>query len=1079
LSRKLGLVFRPYSARNSRDDEAQTLKTIPEESMNRRSFLGNAGLIGAVTALSNKSVLASLPSAGQSLLDAGARSVRFSDRELTLPDAGWRMWPDREAAWKDDTIYLPEDVHVERLPVNTPTGGWGALTAQQGIATSLPATVEQYFWGISGFRPYKDEYKFEATDPEVKNGAYYGVSWWWRELEIPASFLGSRILLHIRGARQRAEVYLNQRLVGYSIMEELPFECDLTKAANPGGRNLLAIRITNPGGRLDWVDGNRMAWGGIEFQKSHGFGGLDRGMVLSAHSSIRFGDVWALNTPTPKQIVAHAAVENSSTQQAQGVIRFSVISAELGVLATAEVPATVPAGGTAEFHAPITAPSAAIWDLDTPHVYRLRAEFVPQGSGVAEAREVDFGFRWVTVDGVGKDAIFRLNGRRIRIYTSISWGFWALNGLFPTPELAEKEVRVAKRLNLNCLNFHRNLGKEDVLYVQDRLGLLRCLEPGGGSQAFAPIKNGNDSAKRYMEAKIIGMMRAFRSHPSVVHYIIQNETTLIPASPELAHLFARMKAEDPSRTIVGNDGFVMRSPQAWSEPYSSEIHKSGPKATLEGGAGGWWVDHTGHFSDVWQDAYYNSPTDFYYRSPVKAEIVEWGEMKGAAAPDNHPSLLAQIAKHGGNSYDKLDHQEILAAYNKFLDRWGFRAAFPTAEDLFLSIGRRAYESWGQFMENVRICDENDMAAISGWESTAMENHSGLVDNFRDFKADPRSIADSLLPVRPVAKQRHLVLKPGDRATFDLYLLNDSNAPVNGTMTLWLTGPGMSETKIAELPAPQFVRDRLSYLLKENVQTPPLSQAGDYRVRFALSGHAAATQEYSLLVVDPASAALRPLRIGMAGVAPEIEACLRAIPQATVEGFDAAKHYDVIVGSGGQAEASKNLAVDAEGAYKPGPGAIPESTLPFEVLKAVQSGTPLLAITPTDGQSIGVAKQLAALNAFSFSGLVGSSRASWMGSWYFVRRHPLYAGMPSDQAMSIHYQVKGGGSNGWRVEGTNVEIVAAYSRDHDRNIGAGTLTAKIGATPIVLHRIVDMHPVLFQRFIVNALSWLTAMPSSRV
>jgi hypothetical protein len=88
-------------------------------------------------------------------------------------------------------------------------------------------------------------------------------------------------------------------------------------------------------------------------------------------------------------------------------------------------------------------------------------------------------------------------------------------------------------------------------------------------------------------------------------------------------------------------------------------------------------------------------------------------------------------------------------------------------------------------------------------------------------------------------------------------------------------------------------------------------------------------------------------------------------------------------------------------------------------------------------------------------------------------------MPSDQAMSIHYQVKGGGSNGWRVEGTNVEIVAAYSRDHDRNIGAGTLTAKIGATPIVLHRIVDMHPVLFQRFIVNALSWLTAMPSSRV
>jgi beta-galactosidase len=59
-----------------------------------------------------------------------------------------------------------------------------------------------------------------------------------------------------------------------------------------------------------------------------------------------------------------------------------------------------------------------------------------------------------------------------------------------------------------------------------------------------------------------------------------------------------MQKEDPSRTIVGNDGFVMRAPQAWSEPYQSQIHRSKGKATLDGGAGGWWVDHTGHFSDV-------------------------------------------------------------------------------------------------------------------------------------------------------------------------------------------------------------------------------------------------------------------------------------------------------------------------------------------------------------------------------------------------------------------------------------------------------------------------------------------------
>lgn len=1038
--------------------------------MDRRSFLRNSTLASVASALKTEAVY-SQPKE-QPLLTAGARSVRYSEMELDVPDDGWRLWLDRKAEWKNDTIFLPQDVKLASLPVNAPTGGWAVLSTQQGLGVALPATAEQFFWGINGFFPYKDEYKFETTDDQVKNGAYYGVSWWWREISISKAFAGKRILLHIRGARQRAEVYLNQKLVGYSIMEELPFECDLTEAAQPGQRNVLAVRITNPGGRLDWVDGNRLSWGGMEFQKSHGFGGIDRGMVLSAHGPVRIADSWALNTPEAKRIVAHAEVENSGRQGITGKVRFSVLAANgKQTLATIEVPASVEPGKTATLKSELTAKDAKIWDLDTPHVYTLRSEWIDGGKAAA-VRDVDCGFRWITTDGVGKDAVIRLNGRRIRIYTSISWGFWALNGLFPSPDLAEKEVRVAKQFNLNALNFHRNLGKEDVLYVQDRMGLLRCLEPGGGSQGFVPASQGHQSARRYMEAKIRGMIRAFRSHPSVVHYIIQNETTLDPQSPDLAQLFHLMQAEDPSRTIVGNDGFVMRAPQAWSQPYSAEILKSKGKATEEGGAGGWWVDHTGHFSDVWQDTYYNSKTDFYYRSPVKAEIVEWGEMKGAASIDNHASVLREIRRHGGLSYDKLDHEEQLASYEKFLDRWGFRAAFPTAEKLFLSIGRRAYESWGQFMENVRICDENDMAAISGWESTAMENHSGLVDNFRDFKADPKAISNALRPVLPVAKQKRLVLATGEKAVFDTWLLNDSDKPVAGKLTLTLTSPDGVKTQVAQYDAPKFQRDQLSYLLEESVTTVPLTGAGTWVARFSGSEHPNVVHEVSLLVVDLAPASLKPLRVGAAQLSPQVEETLKKIAGITVEPFVEGGKYDVLIGSGGASDASKNLAVDAEGAYKPGSGPIKEFTLPEAMLAAVKAGTPLLAITPTDGQSIGVAKQLETLGAFKFHGVVGASRASWMGSWYFIRKHPLYDGMPVDQAMSIHYQVKGGGSNGWMVDGPSVEVPCAYARDHDRNIGAGTLAAKVGSTPVVLHRIVDMHPVLLQRFMANALAFLT-------
>jgi beta-galactosidase len=170
-----------------------------------------------------------------------------------IPDEGWYLWIDEHAEWKNDTIFLPEDITRapdgtllgagKPLPINLPTGGWASLSVAAAKEVVLPTTVEQHFWGKYGSRSYTpEEYRYAADDPIPQNGAYFGVSWWHRQIEIPESMKGKRIFLHIRGARLRAEVFVNHKLVGYSIMEELPFECDLTDAADPGGFNLIAIR---------------------------------------------------------------------------------------------------------------------------------------------------------------------------------------------------------------------------------------------------------------------------------------------------------------------------------------------------------------------------------------------------------------------------------------------------------------------------------------------------------------------------------------------------------------------------------------------------------------------------------------------------------------------------------------------------------------------------------------------------------------------------------------------------------------------------------------------------------------------
>ena len=557
---------------------------------------------------------------------AHEHAAEWPENGTLIPDEGWRLWVDEKAEWKQDAIFLPEDFTRDAtgtllgagkpLPVNAPTGGWGVLGNAAGIGVTLPGTVEQHFWGKYGAgddgkpRSYTpDEYRYAADDPAPQNGAYFGVSWWWREIEIPAAMQGKRIFLHIRGARLRAEVYLNRKLVGYSIMEELPFEAELTAAAKPGGKNVLAIRITNPFGRFDWVDGLNAQWGAVKLYRSHGFGGLDRGMTISAHGEIRIKDAWVLNKPSGQLATAYVILDRANGKAVgSATVLFEVIDPANGKVIgkTINMKGATDGCDVGLYEQEIGAPSADIWDILNPKLYWLRLTLRVEGDST-ETRVVPFGFRWFAPEGLGTNAIFRLNGRRMKIYTAISWGYWGLNGMWPTPELAEKEVTQAKKLNLTCLNFHRNLAKEEVLRAHDRLGLLRYMEPGAGKMAIGrlpasvqtsaqasgpsivmqrPTDPADKFAQRYMFTKCVEMVRAYRSHPSVIEYCVQNEIGADLTNPDTIAILEAMRAEDPSRCIVLNDGFVApptRAAQAWFAPWDPSCTAATRRSGADGG----------------------------------------------------------------------------------------------------------------------------------------------------------------------------------------------------------------------------------------------------------------------------------------------------------------------------------------------------------------------------------------------------------------------------------------------------------------------------------------------------------------
>ena len=997
-----------------------------------------------------------------------------AEAEVEIPDDGWRLWPDTAAAWQEDALFLPDEVKLASLPVRPPTGGWEALNARQGVEVALPASVEQYYWGKLGARPYTvAEYEYAATDAKVLNGAYRGVSWFWRNFEVPAGWAGRQVTLRIRGYRQRVEVFVNRQLAGYDLIAETSYDCEIAHALKPG-RNTLALRITNPGGVYDWRDYIKLRWGAREFQAGRGFGGVDRGITLHAHDAVFLNDLWVLNTPRTTEADAWVEVANSGAEAARARVRFTVHALDSDqVVAEAEGEARVAARSASRVKAVLSYPQAKLWSPQAPALYRLKAELVADSLGKAahDRRERVFGFRWFEPRGIGSDAMLTLNGRRIRLYSAIEFGYWGFNGLWPTAALARKGDLAAKALGLNALQYHRNLGKHEELEQDDRLGLLRYMEPGGGVFTFQedgerffiegapatqpPIDTSGKGAEpgswgqRYQTFRVLRMIRDHRSHPSLGMYNLQNERVPDLHNPRIFAMLRAMHETDPSRTIVLHSGIEPRN-QAFFLPYNDTVQ-------VEDGTGysGWSDTHTVGGAGVWQDSLYTDPRNFTQRTGNRREISMQGEMLGWGAPDNHALTLESIRDGGGHSYDTADHERMLAACERFLDKWQFRQALPTAQALLRDAGDKLNETWGRILQVIRTDDASDYLVINGWEDQPIDSHSGLVDNQRNLKGDPGPIRAALAPLRPVVQPRGVVHKLGDAVQMDLFLLNETHQAAGGTLGLSMTGNDGKTMELGSYAAPEFVANRFAYPIAEAVASPVLASEGTTTLRLRLEGSAAAEGTTRIFVVDPSPALPKALRAGVIGELKALAGCL-AHTALDAEAFDAGGAFDV--GIMLAHEKAFDSAEKMAGVAK--------------MMDAVKAGMPLLVLAQSAAGADAAGKALAAAGAMEYAGMAGESRGCWMGNWVFVKEHPAYAGLPVNQVMKWEYQVDFNDASGLVVEGAGVEVIAGYGRDHDETLGAATFTARLGKGRVLFQAVRGMQPLVYERFIVNGLRWLS-------
>jgi len=1005
-------------------------------------------------------------------MEIKVNEMRHRRGTINVCEKPWNLWCDRKASWENDALRLPGEFNLKSLPLNPPTIGWERMYSKEGIKedvkeVSLPSTVEEHFWGKYSHRSYHQaEYFFADNDPEVKNGVYQGVSWWWRRVFIPKEWEGKNLRIRFPGARLRAEVYLNEQLVGYDIIAETPFEVDISDAARYGRENSLAVRITNPGGRLDWSDFSlpgigvpSFFWGNHELPWSHGFGGLDAGIKLVATDPVWIEDIFIKNKPRIRDITLQITIPNTLKETLKGNLTISIFPKNhpenVEWRHTASGINFKP--GKAAFSYPASIPDAKMWDLENPNLYTARVELNVTRGEIVETREQDFGFRWLEVHGLGRHAKLYLNGRRIVLRSAISWGFWPLNGLFPTEELAEKEVRAAKDLGLNMLNFHRNIGRSQVLRKHDEMGLLRYEEPGAGG-LFSWSES--EFARRYEKEKIRRMVLRDRNHPSLIIYCIQNEQVRVPPDhPYARDIMDFVHKLDPTRVLLLKSAWSGTPPEKLGPEFGQGMSFYLPYDDTyyhDDGTGwcGWYDQHTVGGPGIYRDNLYKGPRDFSHRSDNRREIVFWGEVLGVGTPDNLGAIHKFYEENptvGG--YNRLDHMGWHAAYDKFLDEKKFREAFPTVDGLTTSIGNKSYYFWGRVIENIRICNENDGMAISGWESTPIENHCGLMDVFRNFKGDPELIKYYTRPLHLAIKSRNLVLEKGGSLVSDVYIVNEVG--LSGPCRLEFQAVGPDGKVLYETGWKVKVEggDTYGELLKEGIVTSCYSLPGYYSLKACLKSGSKEKVEgrERVFVIDWSS-----LQLPENGAILESGNCIS-------EFLSEKKSLSLPDYS------SKLKPLDYVLVGDRSPGAV---KVEKELLNRVaQDGTTLILVANDRQIAEGWASTLAKEKVMGFRGMVGSARASWMGSWYLVKEHRLFESLPVNTAFNWEYQtdVRGlgqffrdvdiCGADGMFLEGRNVEYVVAYSRDHDHTIGAAVAVISHGKGKIVISSIAGFYDAL--------------------
>ncbi|MFA6470561.1 MAG: sugar-binding domain-containing protein [Candidatus Latescibacterota bacterium] len=889
--------------------------------------------------------------------------------ETMLSGDNWKLWLDKNAQWINDDIYLPP-VKLATVPVNPPTCGWDNLGSTSDKKVTVPGTVEEYCWGANG-------------NPIGIAGDFRGVSWWTTSFKLDKTLKGKKIFINFESVNLRAEVFINRKLVGYDVVGNTPFDVDVTGAVQFDGENILAVRVTDPVGNFDWNDNELYRWGKNMVPGVHGFGGITGLVTLRAVDTVYIDDIYVQNKPNPTEAEIFVTLANTSGAPKNG--KLSLIIHEwknpAAILYKKDITNSVPAEGNIRSFA-VKMPKAKLWNIKDPHLYVASLTFKSSDGNIIDTSEKRFGFRYFTTGEKDGDKRFYLNGKRVFIFAAMTRGCWAVTGMFPTPEMAKRDVEMTLQLGFNMMLFHRAIGQHHITELCDEVGLLTYEEPGG----YRCLPKPDSMHETWRREKLRRMIIRDRSYASMIIYNLKNEAMEDPSDDDIQNMRMVHKL-DPSRILTYNSDRnrkVSAITRLDSDPIKLHMLPFDDKLYYTG----WWDQH--HWNPIagYVDDYYSNP-ELYLRYNIedgkpgntiqKNEIIFWGEEGSFGSQLRLEKIKEYLDKNGSNGWREGEHLDWYKNYSRFLDESGFRAAFPTVDALTLALGKNMHYFHGRILENVRLSNIADCYNLNGWASEA--THTDIVDAYRNPTGDPTILPYYAQPLYIAVKLRTKVLPLGGKSIADFYIINEKDVKGAHTLEVELVDPSGKAVYSNSYPVTIIGGEEFGQFLAGDVELPPVQITGYYRLNARLTGKSGVvtTGFDDIFVADYSTGPGIKGRGAVIDTTGVITSFLKDTRGVSTEPYDSRKNeYDFII-------IGPHNPHIISGIYE-------------DIMEKVSNGATLLILDNIDLWAKGMD------NSYSFQSIQYWGNMHWGNRGrLFVGKSPYLDGLPAVQCMGWEYQ----------------------------------------------------------------------------